>query len=224
MWICRNCQKRNEENFKFCWSCGQARPVVTQPLSGSSTEVSFPKKTGSPPEEIPQVQKIRAEAKTDPSVGKTTDQKTERSGEKKKAVVKKTKQEPRQRKSDTKDFTESEKKPAEDEPLVFSFYETESPDSPKGSATGQRAFGGIDWEKMIFRIALRLTGLYLLVRVIISLPDLIGLIATRLAESPTPGDLLLQIGFPLARNLFYISVGFYLIISGRLLARLLPDR
>ncbi len=25
MWICRNCQTENEENFKFCWGCGQSR-------------------------------------------------------------------------------------------------------------------------------------------------------------------------------------------------------
>ena len=31
MWTCHNCLNENEENFRFCWSCGLTRPEIEAP-------------------------------------------------------------------------------------------------------------------------------------------------------------------------------------------------
>ena len=48
MWICQRCGNENEENFRFCWGCGRARPEIkaepeaTIPLEPPKIETSKP--------------------------------------------------------------------------------------------------------------------------------------------------------------------------------------
>lgn len=42
MWICQNCGTENEENFKFCWSCGQTK-VKNAPVKEFEPKKEFAK-------------------------------------------------------------------------------------------------------------------------------------------------------------------------------------
>lgn len=68
-----------------------------------------------------------------------------------------------------------------------------------------------DWETKIFRVAVRLVGLFLLYQVLVALPDLVALIYSSVKNNAEfygamTGDLV----FPTAKILFFFIVGIYL--------------
>lgn len=82
-----------------------------------------------------------------------------------------------------------------------------------------------DWELKVFRIAVRLVGLFLVSYVLLALPDLIVSIYSAVKNTQNFSDALTSdLIIPTAKILFYFIVGIYLIASGRILLGLLPDR
>lgn len=179
MWICRNCGTENEDNFKFCWSCGQTREKSKQ-VEIKKEVKEIPKK----PE--PKIEPVREIKKLE---------------EIKPAEI--TNVEPR--------------KTLQNEPELFA---TVLPYSAKSSADSNNS----DWEIKVFRIAVRLVGLFLLYHVLVALPDLIVLAHSSVKNTQNFSDALTdELIIPIAKTLFYFIVGIYLIASGKILLRLLPE-
>lgn len=185
MWICRNCETENEENFKFCWSCGQTREksktVEIKEVEKEVSEKPLPKKE--PVREVKPVEEIKTANEIKPI-----------------------------------ETTNVEKrKPRLNEPELFA---TVLPYAARTSDSSDEA----NLEVKVFRIAVRLAGLFLLYQVFVALPDLITAIVWEFKNrnelsDPFSKDLII----PLAKHLFYFITGIYLIASGRVLIRLLPD-
>lgn len=71
-----------------------------------------------------------------------------------------------------------------------------------------------DWETKVFRVAVRLVGLFLLYQVLVALPDLIALVYSAVKNSAElSGALTADLMIPIAKLLFYFVVGIYLISS-----------
>jgi hypothetical protein len=70
-----------------------------------------------------------------------------------------------------------------------------------------------DWEIKVFRIAVRLVGLFLLYQVIVALPDLVVLIHSSVKNTQNFSDALTSdLIISTAKTLFYFIVGVYLIV------------
>lgn len=192
MWICRNCETENEDNFKFCWSCGQtsekSKPVETKKIvENVPPKPEFKKE---PLREIKAVEEIKPKKEITP--------------------VEEVK---------PAEITNVEKRKSS--PTETELFSTVLPYSAKSSAANDET----DWETKVFRIAVRLAGLFLVYQFIIALPDLIILINSAVKNSENFSDALTQdLIIPIARLLFYLVVGIYLIASGRFLIHLLPGR
>ncbi|MEO6588291.1 MAG: hypothetical protein ABIP06_03090 [Pyrinomonadaceae bacterium] len=190
MWICRNCKTENEDNFRFCWSCGQtsekSKPAETQNvIEDMLKKPEFKKETI---REIKSVEEIKPKSEHKPIE------------EIKLAEV-----------------TNVEKRnPPKTEAELFS---TVLPSSKKSFASDDET----NWEIKIFRIAVRLAGLFLVYQFIVALPDLMILINWEAKHDNEFSDALVkEFVTPVAKNLFYLIVGIYLIASGRILLWLLP--
>lgn len=195
MWICRNCGTDNEDNFKFCWGCGQSRakaeavpeppPVKPKPVEKvpdqPKTVKSIPEPIEKPPvikEEIPQIQPPTV-SKPKPQFQKTNDDE-------------------------------------EVLPMLARVAGVESGYSLNDD--------DVSLERKVFTIAVRLVGLFLLYQVFVALPDLIVLIKSSVGNTENFSDALTsQLVIPVAKVLFYFIIGIYLIAGGRILLRLLPD-
>lgn len=81
-----------------------------------------------------------------------------------------------------------------------------------------------DWEIKVFRIALRLSGLFLLYQVFIAIPDLAFMIRMVKSAQETSDALTNDLIIGSVKIAFYFIVGIYLIASGRILIWLLPNR
>lgn len=252
MWICKNCQNQNEENFKFCWSCGESKAASRKTVRGNTTELSLPKK--STEKEIPQVKEIKvettkpAEKNVEPKklVDKKIEEKeTEKRAEKKNSVDVKvktkevpefkneisevtTQKAPEKPKSEEPEKPKAETpKPKEDkqsfEPEIFSSF---SPESSKSEPTESRE-ANTDWQKEIFTIAVRLLGLYFLYLFIAAIPEIVSFVYASITADIEPDQFflmfLLSIVTSLLKYFFYLFVGIYLISSGKILLRLLPE-
>lgn len=174
MWICRNCGTENEDNFKFCWSCGQTREK-SKPVEINNEVLEIPKKPEPVKEPVREVRKIEEIKPAD---------------EIKPPEI--TKAEPR--------------KTPQNEPELFASV---LPYSARNSGSNDEP----DWEIKVFRIAVRLVGLFLLYQVIVALPDLIALIHSSVKNSISgfsdalTSDLIIAF----AKILFYFIVGVYLV-------------
>ena len=198
MWICLNCGTENENNFKFCWSCGRTReeskPVEVKEVIKEIPEKPEPKKA--PTREIKSVEELKPIEEIKPTREIKPVEET--------APVEITRVEKR--------------KSARSEPELFASV---LPYAAKSSSDAADS----DWEIKVFRIAVRLVGLLLLYQVFSSLPDFIILIYTSIKTSAEFSDALTSdLIVPLAKILFYFIVGIYLIASGRILLWLLPGR
>ena len=186
MWTCLNCGTENEENFKFCWSCGHTRE------QSKSVEVKeeikpIPKQPEPKNEPVRQIKKVEEIKKPVEEIKPAEITKVEK------------------------------RKSPPNEPELFA---TVLPYSAKSSAY---ANSETDWEIRVFRIAVRLVGLFLLYQVFVALPDLLAVIYSSVKTSAEFSDALTgNLIFPIGKLLFYFIVGIYLIASGRILLCLLP--
>lgn len=57
MWICRNCGTENEDNFKFCWSCGQTQEK-SKPVEIKNEVLEIPRKPEPKKEPVREVSKV----------------------------------------------------------------------------------------------------------------------------------------------------------------------
>lgn len=190
MWICRNCETENEDNFKFCWSCGQTQEK-SKPVEIKQEILEIPKRIEpkkEPVREVRIVEEERIEEIKEPEEPKPVEI-------------------PRVEK----------RRVPQNEPELFA---TVLPYSARNSSSDDT-----DWEIKIFRIAVRLVGLFLFSYVLIALPDLVVSIYSATKNTQNFSDALTSDSIiPTAKILFYFIVGIYLIASGRILIRLLPDR
>lgn len=182
MWMCLKCQNENEENFKFCWSCGLTRPEIkNEPEIKTSVE---------PPRiETPKpIEPIRSE-------------------------IIKNNPEPKEHRVIEPD----------DEEVLPMFARVSGVEH-----NAVEKDDDLSLERKIFTIAVRLVGLFLLYQVLIAIPDLALMVYSALSSETADNKAaeLFTGAFliPLARLLFYLIVGIYLIASGRILLWLLPGR
>lgn len=240
MWNCESCKNQNEDSFNFCWSCGEPagrkaetdpvndRPIMQpiSPMKRAETPIENPKQTRAVKKsaesekvwrEIQPEKKAAAEAaaQIESSVAETPvliDESTPVRAEKL--------------------YDRSEPvSPAENRlvaPGSSSKHETELFATFRSDSETADTTSDSDWPRTIFIAAVRLVGLYLLLLVFFSLPELISLIYLALTAPVQEGlGLLNLIGKPLivlaAKLLFYLLSGIYFIASGRLFIRLLPN-
>ena len=191
MWICRNCGTENEDNFKFCWSCGRTQEK-SKPVEIKQEILEIPK--GIEPKKEP----VRAIGKIEES-------------EKPEEIIN-----PEEPKPIEPAKVEKRKSPY-NEPELFA---TVLPYPAKNFSSNDET----DWEIKVFRIAVRLVGLFLLYQFLIALPDMIVLIYSSVKNTQNFSDALTSdLIIPAVKLLFYFIVGVYLIASGRIVIRLLPD-
>jgi hypothetical protein len=197
MWICRNCGTENEDNFKFCWSCGQNKPKA-EPVPEPPQKIK-PKPVEKIPEPPKPVEKIPDVKEKPPIAG----------NEGVSPVIKDSKPKPHVQKVD------------DDEDILPMFSRVAGVEKTEPLRDDDTSL-----EKKVFTIALRLAGLFFLYRFFAALPDLIGLVSSALRENSEDISEMFTSGFifPVAKILAYFIVGIYLIASGRILIRLLPDR
>jgi hypothetical protein len=222
MWICNNCGNQNEDNFKFCWSCGKPKSVKKIEKVEIDRNIPLSKPTEydperndlqvseSKPKEIPKIDnpptiknKEPEAVKFNPVITKKTEKRVDKTSEKPKK--------PQQVKS---------KVP---EPELFSTF---LPENEKLKVSDEYES---NWENIIFTSAVRLTGLYFIFLVLLSIPDFIALlysfISTETIRIKGFGDVLAIPLFILsAKLLFYLFLGIYLISSGRILLWLMPRK
>jgi hypothetical protein len=191
MWICRHCKNESEENFKFCWSCGQSREKAELRPEPVPLAAANPKRAEKPVA-------VTAPPQT------TVDERVETS----RTQIPARKQLP-VKKSET----------AEEEEVL--------PMLARVAGVEKRArLSGDDLslEEKVFRIAVRLVGLFFIYQVLAALPDLAVLVTSALRSDRAFSDALTaDLIVPAGRILFYLIVGIYLIASGRILTRLVPD-
>lgn len=192
MWICRNCGTENEDNFKFCWSCGQTREK----------------------NKVAEIQKISEAVPVKPELKKEPAREIKSSEEIKSKIEPKPVEETK-----PAEITNVERrKTPNNETELFS---TVLPHSKKSFASNDET----DWEIKVFRIAVRLVGLFLIYQFIVALPDLVILISSAMKTNENFSDAMTsELLIPTAKLLFYLIVGIYLIAGGRILIRLLPNR
>ena len=245
MWICKNCENQNEENFKFCWSCGESKSASRKTVRGNTTELSFPKKSAE--KEIPQVKKIKVETKksveesikppnkkVEPkkSIEKKPEKKnSEKSSEKKKPVdVKvKTKEVP-EFESEISEVTtqkapdkQKKEKPASEKSVVEKETKSYEPEifssfSPESSETEKTEVkeAKTNWQKEIFTIAVRLLGLYFLYQFIAAIPEIANFVYLSFTANIEPDQFFLTFLLSIVTSL--LKYFFYLFVGIYLIA------
>lgn len=197
MWTCRNCGTENEDNFKFCWGCGQNKaqaetaPEPPQPVKPETVEkISEPPK---PIEKIPEVkERPPVEDVNEPVITQVNPQP--------KAQIQKS---------------------GDDEDILPMFSRVAGVEKKEAINDADTSL-----EKTGFTIAVRVAGLFLLYKFFIALPELIGLVSSAMRENSEDISEMFTGTFlySVAGILIYFVVGIYLIASGRILIWLLPDR
>lgn len=192
MWICRDCGTENEDNFKFCWSCGQTREKIPTVETSKIIEDAPPK----PELKKENVREIKPSEDSKPKI-------ESKSFEKIKPI----------------ETTKVERQKTQKNEIEL--FSTVLPYSKKSFVSNNE----VDWEIKVFRIAVRLAGLFFVYQFIIALPDFIILINSAVKNSAEISDAFTNdVLISIARYLFYFFVGIYLIASGRILMWLLPNR
>ena len=198
MWICQNCGTENEDNFKFCWSCGENRAKAE--VSPEPPPTAKPKQVEKIPEPPKSVEKT-SEAKEKPPVDDDDVS----------PVI--TRVNPRPK-------AQAQKFDDDDDvlPMLTRVAGVEKSESYSDD--------DISLERKVFTIAVRLVGLFLLYQVFIALPDMFVLVSSALRENKDDISEMFtrDLIFPVAGVLVYFVLGIYLIASGRILIWLLPTR
>lgn len=232
MWICKNCQNQNEENFKFCWSCGESKVASRKTVRGNTTELTFPKKEKTEKKEIPKVKKIKVESKKEEKgvekkrepvdVKIKTKEVPEFESEISEVTTQKPPEKPKKEKSKSKK-PETKTTSESYEPEIFSSF---SPESSKSATTAVKEVK-TNWQLEVFTIAVRLLGLYFLYLFIAAIPEIVSFVYASINAGIEPDQFfllyLLTIVSSLLKYFFYLLVGIYLISSGKILLRLLPE-
>jgi hypothetical protein len=220
MWICNNCQNQNEENFKFCWSCGIPRSENRKNIREITRETPLQKEIKSAKPEIPKVERLETEVK---KVEKKVLENAEISP-KETSVIKNEDEiltRDKAQKPIEKENTIQNKSNIK-EPEIFSTFST------KHKISEDADNNNVNWQKEIFTIAVRLIGLYFLFQVIFVLPDFLIFVYKFISNgSDFDGNIstYLLTSFPVwFKYLFYFILSIYLISSGRILLWLLPDK
>jgi hypothetical protein len=196
MWLCRNCETKNEDNFKFCWGCGQSRakaeispeppPMKTEPV----------KKIPEPPKPVEKIPEVKEKSPIDDNEDISP-------------VITKITSKSRVQKVD------------DDEDILPMFSRVSGVEKNEPLTDNDTSL-----EKKVFTIALRLIGLFFLYRFFAALPELVTLVSSAMRENSEDISEMFTGTFlySVAGILIYFVVGIYLIASGRILIRLLPDR
>lgn len=237
MWTCNNCENQNEENFKFCWSCGKPQTFVVDEELDTDIPVSKPMEYELENNVSPIIETKQTEnAKTE--IPKTVDRKKpamvviqpiKHESPKipvKKIEIKEEKPNEPEIKPETKMETAEETKKQKTttrEPELFSTFLSES---ERGKVFTESE---TDWEIIIFTTVVRLIGLYFIFLVLTSIPTLVSAIYIFVSapnmEIAGLSDLFANALFILvAKILFYLILGIYLIASGRLILWFLPRK
>ena len=198
MWICKSCGTENEDNFKFCWSCGENRAKAEIPVEPPPK--AKPKSVEKVPEPPKPVEKL-PEVKEKPPIDDIDMP----------PVITRVNPRPKAhlQKSD------------DDEDILPMFSRVAGVEKDVPLTDDDTSL-----ERKVFTIALRLIGLFLLYQVFIALPDMFVLVSSALRENKDDISEMFtrDLIFPIAGVLAYFIVGIYLIASGRILIWLLPNR
>ncbi len=198
MWFCQNCGTENEDNFKFCWSCGENRAKAE--VSPEPPPTAKPKTVEKIPEPPKRIEKP-PEVKEKPPVEDVDESPV------------KTRVNPRPKAQAQKFDDDDDVLPMLTRVAGVEKSENFSDDD-------------ISLERKVFTIAVRLVGLFLLYQVFVALPDMFVLVSSALRENKDDISEMFSSSFvfPVARFFVYFFVGIYLIASGRILIWLLPTR
>ena len=198
MWICKSCGTENEDNFRFCWSCGQNRAKAAIPVEPPPRVK--PKQVEKIPESPKPVEKT-PEVKEKPPVDDIDAP----------PVITRVNPRPKpqvQKVDDDEDVL----------PMLsrVAGVEKDEPLTDKDTSL----------EKTGFIIAVRVAGLFLLYKFFIALPELIALVSSAMRDNSEDISEMFTGGllYSIAGILIYFVVGIYLIASGRILIWLLPNR
>ena len=227
MWTCKNCENQNEENFKFCWSCGKPKTFEPETNEKLDTKISFSKHEAASEKEIPQVKSIEksppVREKENIPLIKPLEEFEEPEPERRKRKSVKVK-------SEIKLEAEKQISKEEEKPRVNvrqqELFSTFLPESERGKVFTDSE---TDWESILFTTAVRIVGLYFIFLVLISIPTLVSsvylFISAPNAELASFTDIFANALFILiAKMLFYLILGVYLISSGRLILWFLPRK
>ena len=198
MWICKSCGTENEDNFKFCWSCGQNKAKAE--VSPEPPPTAKPKQVEKIPEPPKPVEKT-PEVKEKPPVEHVDES----------PVITRVNPKPK---------TQPQKFDDDEDVLPMltrvAGVEKDEPLTDKDTSL----------EKTGFIIAVRVAGLFLLYKFFVALPELVALVSSAMRENSEDISEMFTGTFlySAAGILIYFVVGIYLIASGRILIWLLPDR
>ena len=198
MWICQNCGTENEDNFRFCWSCGENRAKAEIPVKSPPTAKPKPiEKIPEPPKPVEKTPEVKEKPPVDGNDGSPA---ITRINPRPKAQMQKV---------------------DDDEDILPMLARVAGVEKDKTLSDADTSL-----EKTGFIIAVRVAGLFLLYKFFIALPELIVLVSSAMRENSADisGMFTGTFLYSAAGILIYFVVGIYLIASGRILIWLLPNR
>ncbi len=229
MWTCQNCENQNEDNYKFCWSCGQPAQSGTVKNKAMDTAFSFNRQSADEPEKnIPQVKAFEKENESPTEAEKAEKpQSPEKFEESEPEIIIIEPTEPTtESRTEPKTSDSNESKTIHIKVPEPELFETFLPESERRNVSTDAE---TDWETVIFRTAVRLVGLYFIFLVLTSIPELAaGFYALLLGQNPEVAALSdffsTSLFYFTLRILFYLVVGVYLIANGGILLWFFPRR
>lgn len=235
MWNCNNCGNQNEENFNFCWSCGKPRSSVDSAKQKPNTDIpvskpmEFKEKVNIPPKietKQPETPKAPERKKPEMVVIQPIKHETPKVPAKNVEIKEETPKQPEiiaEKKAVEIVKEKKESKTKTREPELFSTF---LPESERGKVFTEAE---TDWETILFTTAVRIVGLYFIFLVLTSIPALVSEVYSFInapnAEITSLSELFANPLFVLlAKVLFYLILGIYLIASGRIIIWFLPRK